>query len=148
MQIETKYFGAIEINQTEIIKFPQGLPGFLDEKQFVLLNMEENGAFQVLQSITQAPIAFIVVNPFIFLTDYQIDLADSILDQLDIKQEHEVMVRTIVTLKEPLAKSTANLQAPVVINQANNRAKQYITKNTHYTPREAIFQTNTAEGVE
>ncbi|GAB2545176.1 flagellar assembly protein FliW [Gracilibacillus alcaliphilus] len=140
MQIRTKYFGETEINPEETIHFSQGLPGFLQEKQFVLLGLEENGFFQVLQSTVTEQLAFVVVNPFLFVEDYQLQLEDTVLEQLAIKHEQDVMVLAIVTVKDPLACSTANLQAPIVINHTNKRAKQYIIKSQHYTPRETIFQ--------
>lgn len=37
MKIATKYHGEIDIQAADIIRFEQGVPGFFDEKQFVLL---------------------------------------------------------------------------------------------------------------
>ncbi|WP_058306688.1 flagellar assembly protein FliW [Gracilibacillus massiliensis] len=147
MRINTKYFGEIEINQEEVIHFPQGIPGFLEKKDFILLSFEENGLFQVLQSTETIDPAFVVVNPFLFVKDYEFKLDDTTIEQLKIKQENDVLVLAIMTVKDPLATSTANLQAPIVINQNQKLAKQYITGNTKYTSKEKIFkQTSNTEG--
>ncbi|WP_054787089.1 flagellar assembly protein FliW [Gracilibacillus dipsosauri] len=147
MRIETKYFGVVEIKEEDIIRFPQGIPGFLDEKDFVLLNFEESGLFQVLQSIHQQNPAFVVIDPFLFVKDYQFKLDDATINQLSIEKKEEVRALSIVTVREPLTTSTANLQAPVIINQSNKQAKQLVAMHSKYTTREAIFQqsSNTKE---
>lgn len=147
MRIETKYFGVVEMKEEDIIRFPQGIPGFLDEKDFVLLNFEESGLFQVLQSIHQQNPAFVVIDPFLFVEDYQFKLDDATINQLSIEKKEEVRALSIVTVREPLTTSTANLQAPVIINQSNKQAKQLVTMHSKYTTREAIFQqsSNTKE---
>ncbi|WP_208587486.1 flagellar assembly protein FliW [Gracilibacillus suaedae] len=148
MQIETKYFGEIDVKDEAIIHFPQGIPGFIDEKNFVLLSFEESGLFQVLQSTNGIDPAFVVVDPFLFVKDYQFELDDPTLEQLKIKKEKDVLVLAIITVKEPLTTSTANLHAPVVINQTTKLAKQYITKNQTYTTKESIFKATSKEEVE
>ncbi len=35
MQIQTALFGAIQIEKTDIIHFPEAIPGFPEEKEFV-----------------------------------------------------------------------------------------------------------------
>ncbi|WP_130859694.1 flagellar assembly protein FliW [Gracilibacillus phocaeensis] len=148
MQIQTKYFGETTIKQEEILAFPQGIPGFPQEKQFVLLRFEEAGLFQVLQSTNTETLAFVVVDPFLFVEDYQLTLDDTILEQLAIIKEEDVHTLAIVTVKDPLTTSTANLQAPIIINHSNQLAKQYITKSEQYTPREPIFQTPSQKEVD
>ncbi|UOQ48305.1 flagellar assembly protein FliW [Gracilibacillus caseinilyticus] len=145
MKIATKYFGETEINDNEIIHFPNGLPGFVDEKEFVLLSFEENGLFQVLQSSKGENPAFVVVNPFLFIKDYEFKLDDTVLEQLEIKDQNDVFVITIVTVKDSLSSSTANLHAPVVINQREKLGKQYITKQSKYSTREQIFLSSKVE---
>ncbi len=145
MLIETKYFGEIEVKEEDVIHFPQGIPGFLEENDFVLLNFEESGLFQVLQSTKEVNPAFVVVDPFLFVKDYQFKLDDTTIDQLAIEEEKDVRVFAIVTVKDPLPTSTANLHAPVIINEQEKVAKQYITKNQQYTTREYIFNTSSKE---
>lgn len=148
MHINTKYFGEIEIKEEEIIHFPNGIPGFKEEKDFVLLSFEENGLFQVLQSTKGKDPAFVVVDPFLYVKDYQFKLDDTILTQLEIKAPEDVLVLAIVTVKDPLTSSTANLHAPLVINHRKNLAKQYITNNKDYTTKEKVFNSPLKEEVE
>lgn len=41
MNIKTTRFGEIEINDDKIIEFEQGIPGFDEEKQFVIIPYDE-----------------------------------------------------------------------------------------------------------
>lgn len=142
MIINTSYFGEINIDDKEIIYFEQGLPGFSDESEFVLLSFDQPLAFQVLQSVKTESLAFIVVFPFDFKHDYKVDLNDQIIEQLKIQLEDDVLVLSIVTLKEQLEASTTNLQAPVVINRHARLGKQYIIHQSEYTTKEHIFNSS------
>ena len=142
MKIKTSYFGEVKIDEKDIIYFEQGLPGFLEEKEFVLLSFDEPLAFQVLQSVSTETLAFIVVFPFDFKKDYKVDLNDHILEQLKIETEDDVLILSIVTLKDHLNISTANLQAPIIINRHSHLGKQYIMHESGFSTKEKIFNSS------
>ena len=127
MNIQTAYFGELEINQSNILNFQFGLPGFEDEKDFIVLPLEENSVFQVLQSVQTAALAFIITNPYDITADYSFDLEEATTHALEIKDEKEVAVFAIVSLKESISQSTVNLKAPIVLNTTNKKAKQWIS---------------------
>ena len=126
MIIQTKYFGDVDISESKIIQFPKGIPGFIDEQQFVILDMPTQQIFQVLQSVHTSELAFIVTNPYHFYKDYVIQLDDSLQKTLKIENEKDVTVFSIVTLKQPFSTSTLNLRAPIIVNVEEKLAKQYI----------------------
>ena len=68
MKLSTKHFGEIEIDEKNILDFTDGLPGFPDDRQFILIENEE--PFCWLQSITDGELAFILVDAFKVLPDY------------------------------------------------------------------------------
>lgn len=140
MKIATKYFGEIELDKEQVIQFPQGLPGFYDRKQFVMIDLADNPLFKVLQAVDHADTAFIITSPYQFYQEYSFDVDDNTLQLLKIDSEQDVVVYSIVTLKEPFAESTINLQAPIVVNQTKQLAKQYITNNNKFLTKAAINQ--------
>lgn len=140
MIIQTKYLGETEITNDKIIAFESGLPGFEDERQFVLLDISDNVIFQILQSVTSPKLAFFVVNPYLLYNDYSIQLNEHAIEILKIEEEKDVAVLTVMTLKEPFSDSTVNLKAPLVINLANKRGKQYILNDDDYSMRAKIPQ--------
>ncbi|MGM8212554.1 flagellar assembly protein FliW [Virgibacillus sp. W0430] len=141
MLIKTKYLGDVEIEQEKIIQFPEGLPGFQDEKMFVLLNIPGNEMFQALQSICTPMLAFIITNPYQFYKDYTFDLVPSIVEKLHIQKPEDVAVYTIVTIKDPFHNSTINLKAPLIIHSKNKQGKQYILSKEEYSAKAPIAPT-------
>ncbi|MGP4105575.1 flagellar assembly protein FliW [Virgibacillus sp. L01] len=144
MKIETKYLGDMEIVNSKIIQLPSGLPGFINETKFVLLNLPDNTAFQILQSVDTPSIAFIVTNPYHFYQNYVIDLDDGIIDNLQIENDKDVTVLVIVTVKDPFNTSTINLKAPIIINSQIKRGKQYILSMDDYPSKAAIAPTTSS----
>ena len=138
MKIKTAYLGEIEIDSNEIIHFEHGIPGFEEEKSFVRLPIEENSIFQILQSTKTESLAFIITSPYAVTTNYNFDLDDATVHTLEIKDENEVVVFAIVSLKDTLANSTVNLKAPIVLNTKNNKAKQVILDSEKYNVRQKI----------
>jgi flagellar assembly factor FliW len=66
MIIQSSLLGEIEVDEERIIKFPEGIPAFENEKQFVIIPMEENGPFYYLQSVTNPDLCLIMAQPFAF----------------------------------------------------------------------------------
>ncbi|WP_079710765.1 flagellar assembly protein FliW [Paraliobacillus ryukyuensis] len=132
MKIQTKYHGEIEITNDEVISFFRGIPGFSDEDKFILLDLQENSLFQVLQSIKTKDLGFIVIDPYHVYSNYAFDLDDQTVENLEITSPEQVKVLAIVSVEDPFEKSTLNLQAPLVINQVNLCAKQYVTNDKNH----------------
>lgn len=146
LRIETKYLGEIEIKKENTISFEAGLPGFEDETEFVLLDISKQVIFQILQSTKTPDLAFFVVNPYLLYEDYTIELKDSIIEALSIKNEKEVVILAVMTLKQPFSDSTINLKAPLVINLTTKQAKQYILNDEKYSMKETIPQDKIESG--
>jgi flagellar assembly factor FliW len=140
MRIKTKYHNEMEINKDEILHFEKGIPGFLEEKEFIILPLSEDQTFSVMQSISTEYLAFLIASPFHFFPDYDFQLEDLAVEELSLKSEKEVQVFSILTAEDPFENTTANLQAPVIINTTNQKAKQVILNDGQYKIKHPIFQ--------
>ncbi|KHD86419.1 flagellar assembly protein FliW [Heyndrickxia ginsengihumi] len=140
MNIQTKYHGEIKVNEQEIWHFEKGLPGFPDEKQFVLLPLPNNDVFMILQAVQTPYIAFVITNPFLTFKDYEFKIDDSTLEQLKLESEKDVAVYSILTVKDPFVDTTINLQAPLIFNVKNHQAKQMILNDSPYHTKHLLFQ--------
>ncbi|WP_099361307.1 flagellar assembly protein FliW [Fredinandcohnia onubensis] len=140
MRIDTKYHGEIHIEEKEIITFANGLPGFLEEKKFVMLPFGDDTGISILQSVGTDQLAFVVTTPFFFFKEYDFALDDQVVDQLQLISEEDVTMFVILTVEDPFEKTTANLQAPVVINNKKQLGKQVILNNTRYQTKHKIFE--------
>ncbi|AFJ63737.1 flagellar assembly protein FliW [Bacillus amyloliquefaciens] len=138
MIIKTKYHGEIRIDEGQIISFENGLPGFNDETQFVVLPLSEDSPFLALQSVKQEHIAFIVASPFIFFKGYEFDIDQATLELLHIEDIEDVEVMAILTLEEPFENTTANLKAPIIVNKKEMKAKQIILHDASYETKHLI----------
>lgn len=140
MNIQTKFHGQIDIQPDQLWNFPKGIPGFEDEKEFVLLPIEGNDIFQVLQSANTPTVAFIVTNPYTLVKDYSFDIDEPTIELLDIEKPEDVFALGILTLKQPFETSTINLQAPLIFQMNNKKAKQMILNDNRFSTRHAIGQ--------
>lgn len=146
MNIDTKYNGSLEINSNEILNFEKGIPGFLEEKKFVLLPLSDDETFSVLQSVITSEIAFVLTSPFNFFKDYDFQLEDQVIEELGLDSEEDILVYSILTVQDPFIKTTANLQAPVVINAKKRKAKQVILHHEKFKIKHPIFEKAEAKG--
>lgn len=139
MDIQTKYHGVIQLSKEEIVHFANGIPGFPDDEQFLLLPLEEDETFLILQSVESTEVAFVMVNPFTYFPDYDFTLEDQFVEKLGITVPEDILVYCILTVQDPFINTTANLQAPIIINSKNKRAKQIVLNNDHYSTRHKIM---------
>jgi len=139
LNIETKYSGETDINEENIIQFEQGLPSFEKECSFILLPFsEEPSPFFILQSTTTPGLALVVITPFSFFPDYEAKLSDQTLEALEIETEQEVALFIVLTLRDTLEQSTANLRGPIVLNTTRKKGKQIVLNESSYHTKHAL----------
>ena len=120
------------------ILFEKGIPGFEDYKYFNVNVIKDNEKFYSIVSKEDDNIGFISISPFDIKKDYEIDLDDEFVRDLDIKSEKDVLVLCLITLGKTLKDSTANLKAPIIINIKNNRGRQLILQDDKYKIKESL----------
>jgi flagellar assembly factor FliW len=141
MKLPTKFEESVEIDDSDIINFEQGLPGFEEEKKFVLMPIGGT-PFSILQSVTSTALAFVTANPFVFFKDYDFELSKSVQEQLQISNSNDVFVQVILTVADLFEESTANLQAPIIINKERNIGKQVVLIDSKYQTRHILTNVN------
>ncbi|MDG1843318.1 MAG: flagellar assembly protein FliW [Nitrospinaceae bacterium] len=141
MKYETARFGSVEIQDKDILLFPGALYGFDQEKEFVILPLDPKieSPMEWLQSLRSRELAFIVTDPFLFVPEYKMVLSDSEMDQLKLESMESVAVRVIVTIPKVHSEMTANLVAPLVINQKNRLAKQVVLTSAEYDTKHSLI---------
>lgn len=139
MVIETSRFGRVELNQDDVLTFTEGLLGFSDLRKFVLLDDPSDEIFAWLQSCEVASIAFPVLEPELFATNYRVNLTKSDMEALKLPALDKARFFTIVTIPEDPTQMTANLKAPIVVNAAAKIARQCVLQDNNLAIREPIF---------
>lgn len=133
MEINTKYFGPMPYTEDEVITFRNGIFGFEENRQFILIRfVDEIGGLLCLQNIEDEQLAFVVMNPFCFMPEYKPVLAAADLKALKAEASEELLFYNICVLDEDMAKSTVNLRCPLVVNGDTQQAMQVILEDSQY----------------
>lgn len=138
MQIETTRFGTIEVEQGQMIHFPEGMLGFESANDFCIFNHAEGSPFIWMQSINEPDLAFVLVVPFDFFPEYDFDISQSDIDTIKLEDVAEVAVFTVVTISD--GNVTANLSGPIIMNSKNRHGKQIVLSNPTYKTRHSLVQ--------
>ena len=139
IQIQTSRFGIVQCAEEDLILFPEGILGFADLRRYVLVDDPSDEIFAWLQSCEIPQIAFPVLEPELFTTNYQLNLTKHDLESLELKTATGVRSFAIITVPEDPTQMTANLKAPVVINVAKRMARQIVLQDNNLAIREPIF---------
>jgi flagellar assembly factor FliW len=133
----TKAYGLKDVDERQQISFPVGLFGFEYIKDYVLLDADRQ-PFYWLQSIQVEQVAFILINPFLFRPDYEVDISDEELGEIGISNPEEALIFTIVTMPAK-GGMTANLQGPLIINRELRIGKQAILSDPRWNTKHDIM---------
>lgn len=141
MQITTKVFGEIMIDDDKIIHFPKGIIGFPDLTEFTLVHDEEKGTDSIhwLQSIQEPAFAMPVMDPLIVCPDYNPEADDELFNVLGEIKPEELLVLVTVTVPKDLTQMSVNLKGPIIINAAEKRALQIIVEGDEYKVKFPIY---------
>ena len=142
MEITTRVFGTIEIDDNKIIHFPSGIIGFPDMTEFALIFDEEKGKdtpIRWLQSLQEAEFALPVMNPLLVAADYNPEVEDDHLIPLGEMGADDTLVLVTVTVPQDLTKMSVNLQAPIIINAETKKATQIIVNTENYPIKYYIY---------
>ena len=143
MEITTRIFGTIEIDEQKIIHFPSGIIGFPQLTDFALVFDEEKGTeapIRWLQSLQETEFALPVMDPLLVAKDYNPQVEDDYLLPLGEMTAEDVLVLVTVTVPKDLTKMSVNLQAPIVINAETKKATQIIVNAETYPIKYYIYE--------
>ena len=140
MLIDTDRFGTFDTKDSKLIEFPQGLPGFEDLHNFIILEVGQTKPIYWLQSTEDKYIALPVILTFEILDDYYIDIRDNELEELFVESQNDLLIMNVVVIPDPIEKMTVNLAAPIVINAVKGIGKQIIVDAKTMPIRMPIYE--------
>ena len=149
MLLNTRNFGEIEVDENKIITFQEGIPGFFDDRHFILFKHgteegeAEDDCFWWLQSVDDGDVAFVLMDVFMVLPDYDPHVDDdemALLGLIDDYNTEHFVVYNIVSISDDPAKTSVNLKAPVIINVKDKIGRQVVAENEDYPIRYSIME--------
>ena len=114
-----------------VVTFPEGLPGFEEHRQFMLVASPEMEPFTVMQGVTAEGPSFVAVDPRLVEKGYRTALDRVDLARLSAHEREPLLWLAIVAANDD-GTATANLRAPVVINPGTMRGIQVIAVDSPY----------------
>ena len=141
MNINTRAFGEVVIDDDKIINFPSGIIGFSELTEFALIHDEEKGigAIHWLQSVQEPGFAMPVMDPLIVKPDYNPEVDDELLKQIGELDPEQVLILVTVTVPGDITKMSVNLKGPIIINTAEKKACQVIVEGDEHPVKFPIY---------
>lgn len=127
-------FGEIEYDPANTLQFPEGLIGFEDLTDFVVMPNEKEGPLFWIQSVNDPQIAFVLTDPTNFYYDYKVAPDGHERQKLGIAEEDDCLIVSVVTVPQD-RKITLNLAAPILFAPKTNKALQVILEGTQFSPQ-------------
>lgn len=143
MNIQTRKFGEIDIDENLILTMPEGLPGFPGFDRFILIERTETKPFCWFQSVEQPNLNLVIMSPFFFKPDYEPELETVIeIRNWHGVQKGDLQVYVVVNIAGDgeEKKITANLMGPIVVNQKTKEAVQFVFSNSAYSHQYDVLQ--------
>lgn len=123
----------LSINKENIITFEEGILGFDDLKQYILLHIEECRPFEWLVSVDNPLVSFAILHPAPYFSDYNPMESMDELASLGFGDAKSVETFCIVTLGKSAADSTMNLKGPLLIDMEKKMGKQIVKTEDYYS---------------
>ncbi len=142
MLIETSRFGPLEVDESRIITFKEGLLGFPNHHRFALIQASPDPVFFWMQSVDDPHLAFVVCDPRTFVEDYQVPVRKDDVQGLGLQDLSDSQVLVIVNKVN--GDLTANLLGPVVVGAHSLCAKQLVLSDKRYSTRHRLMPASVA----
>lgn len=121
------------------IRFPNGIYGFEDVKEFLLLQEDESKVIWSLQASDRPYPTIIVVDPTIIMPGYAPKLTAADLQSLGNPAPDDLCYLAVAVIRKKLEDSVVSLKSPIVINVKNRVGLQIILDENNYPLRYRLF---------
>jgi flagellar assembly factor FliW len=134
MKIGQTRFGALDIPDELVWTCPSGILGFSDWTRYVLLDHDTEAPFKWLQCVEEGSLAFVIMDPTLFKSDYRAEVAEEALAEIKARDADDLALMTILTIpSDDPAAITANLRGPLLMNWRTKLCKQLVLDETFPT---------------
>ena len=140
VRVKTRPFGEIEIDEKQIVDFPEGILGFDYVKRFIILDSHDNSPFKWLQAYSEPELAFVIIRPIDFLHEYELVISPADVEAVEAESEESLLVFAIVTIPTNPKEMTANLQGPIIVNPLKRIGKQAVSLSDKYRVKHIILE--------
>ena len=132
MQYSTSRFGTIETSEGQELRIKGGLFGFTNLSKYIIIHQRSQGPFVWLQSLERPELAFPLIDPHLIYPDYVLEISREEADEIGIDNENDVKIFVLVAMQAGNKRLQLNMQGPLIINQKNSQAMQFVDQHCLY----------------
>lgn len=129
MKFTNRQFGEMEFGDKHVLRFQEGIIGFGDSRDFLIVDDEESQPFRWLVSLEDSDLSFAMIEAGLVLSDYEEKYFGG----------KNVSVFLFVALREPVEESTMNLRSPLVIDNSSRSGQQVVLEDEALSMRFPLF---------
>lgn len=146
--MEFPRFGTCSFSETDVIRFPWGLPGFANLRRWLALNVEEQTSFVWLQSLDDVNVALPTIDPYFVFEEYDPKLPAYAVAALEIENPSDFTILCVVVVTKDAEDMTMNLFAPIIVNLRTRMARQVVLENSGFSVRQPMPRKDVVETIE
>jgi flagellar assembly factor FliW len=143
VKIETTRFGEIHLDASQVIRMPDGMPGFIESKRFVIIQNKENSPFFWYQSLDDPDLAFVITDPNQFVPEYHPDFRQHLqtISWIDLNvMFQEITCYVVVSIPRGAPeKMTGNFLGPLVMDLSSRVAVQLVIPDDKYSHKTRLL---------
>jgi flagellar assembly factor FliW len=136
--IDLPRFGKCTFGESEVVRFPWGLPGFAAQRRFLVIAVDGEQGYIWLQSLDDLSFAVPLCDPWSLFEDYEASLPFYAKQSLEIETADSFCVMCVLVARAGTAETTINLLAPIVINLETRVGRQVTLENQRYSVRTPV----------
>jgi len=145
MTYTSSRFGTFDIHEDSVLTFPSGLLGFSERRRYVILDHDTAAPFKWLQSIDEPALAFVIIDPGLFLAGYRIEVSPEAMSEVQGGGTEEMSTAVILTIpSDDPGRITANLRGPLLMNPRTKLCKQLVLSD-EFPTRHPLFPSTAAD---
>ena len=122
-----------------IIRFPQGLVGFPDQKEFQLFEPTDAYPLKFIQSVEDPDLSFTCMDAAAVKMDYEVPLDESTARTLALEDPKDALVLLLMVVPEDPSQMTADLAGPLVINAKTQIGVQVVLDSQRFPLQYPVF---------
>ena len=137
MDINTRDFGTVSVEEDALYHFPEGIYGFEDIQEFCIYSQsfDDEIVFLYLQAQDYTYPCFLIFEPWDLYPGYAPSLPEADLNALEVNGPEELIFLAITTIFPNPEELSLNVKSPVVLNPKTRTGRQVILENREYPIR-------------
>ncbi len=129
IKLVTRQFGELEFDESIIYHFPNGLPGFEELHNFIIIDEKDTEPLRWLLSVDDPNIGFALLEASLVAPDIYSELPS---------EEKSSLAFVVVVLRRSPDPTTANLKAPIVLDDTKRMGRQVVLNSDKFSTQYKI----------